>query len=268
MPGVRERARRIVGARRLFPSKEEQIWLVLAARKEDAKEAEFARNRLWAGCERLLIKVIRKTISNSYDQQEALHWAWLEIFLPAIGRYNPEAGMTFFNYVANGVSLKLYRWKAQKYLIKIPEHTLLKAMREGAKAPHLEAALKAMFVSSSDSPTFFRQESEDEAPVKEASSSAPPSQTSKKDQIPTEQAALKAILTEVIKEGLKALEPREREVVMLLFGFNGNQLYAQWQIAKLLGTSRSTVGNIQARALKKLGQYILEKFPQARLLEI
>ena len=51
---------------------------------------------------------------------------------------------------------------------------------------------------------------------------------------------------------VKLLSRRERKVLELRFGLEGNQRKTQREIAKLLGISRSYVSRIEKRALTKL----------------
>ncbi len=50
----------------------------------------------------------------------------------------------------------------------------------------------------------------------------------------------------------KALDDREKEIVVLRYGLNGKKEMTQWEIGKLLGISRSYVSRIEKKALGKL----------------
>ncbi len=49
-----------------------------------------------------------------------------------------------------------------------------------------------------------------------------------------------------------ALEPRERQVILLRYGLTGNEPLPQHEVARLLGISRSYVSRIEKKALTKL----------------
>lgn len=58
-----------------------------------------------------------------------------------------------------------------------------------------------------------------------------------------------------------ALEPREREILLLRYGLSGRQPLAQREVAELCGISRSYVSRIEKKALKKLSACFDEKEP-------
>ncbi len=55
-----------------------------------------------------------------------------------------------------------------------------------------------------------------------------------------------------IKEGLKILTPREKEIIMRRYGLNDYDKMTQKEIAKSLNISRSYVSRIEKRAISKL----------------
>lgn len=63
-----------------------------------------------------------------------------------------------------------------------------------------------------------------------------------------------ALLRNAVNE---ALTDREKKVVIMRYGLFGSMVYAQREIGKLLGISRSYVSRIEKRALKKLNAYML-----------
>lgn len=58
-------------------------------------------------------------------------------------------------------------------------------------------------------------------------------------------------------ENLKAeLDPRERKVIVMRYGLIDGRCYAQREVAKILGISRSYVSRIEKKAIEKLGKGI------------
>ncbi|MBR5188253.1 MAG: sigma-70 family RNA polymerase sigma factor, partial [Clostridia bacterium] len=58
----------------------------------------------------------------------------------------------------------------------------------------------------------------------------------------------------------RMLEPREREIIVLRYGLNGNKPITQREAADLLGISRSYVSRIEKAALEKIAKN-LERMP-------
>ena len=57
---------------------------------------------------------------------------------------------------------------------------------------------------------------------------------------------------ELLKEYLKVLNPRERRIIDMRYGFNNNEELTQKEIAKIMGISRSYVSRIEKRAITKI----------------
>ena len=57
---------------------------------------------------------------------------------------------------------------------------------------------------------------------------------------------------ELLKEYLKVLNPRERRIIDMRYGFNNNEELTQKEIAKIMGLSRSYVSRIEKRAITKI----------------
>lgn len=65
---------------------------------------------------------------------------------------------------------------------------------------------------------------------------------------------------QLLKDYIKVLTDREREIIILRYGLNGNKEYTQKEIAKKLKISRSYVSRIEKRALvKMLKEFITNK---------
>lgn len=56
----------------------------------------------------------------------------------------------------------------------------------------------------------------------------------------------------LLKEYIKCLNPREKEILIKRYGLNNNDEETQKEIAKELGISRSYVSRIEKRALTKI----------------
>lgn len=58
--------------------------------------------------------------------------------------------------------------------------------------------------------------------------------------------------SQLIFRALQVLEPREKEIIRLRYGLNGNPPLTQREVAKLHGISRSYISRIEKKALLKL----------------
>jgi len=61
---------------------------------------------------------------------------------------------------------------------------------------------------------------------------------------------------ELIKHGMQYLNPRERDIVRLYFGIDGENPHTLEDIGKMMGLSRERVRQLRNRALDKLRNYI------------
>ncbi|HDI83723.1 MAG TPA: sigma-70 family RNA polymerase sigma factor, partial [candidate division WOR-3 bacterium] len=61
---------------------------------------------------------------------------------------------------------------------------------------------------------------------------------------------------ELIKQGMQYLNPRERDIVRLYFGIDGENPHTLEDIGKMMGLSRERVRQLRNRALDKLRNYI------------
>lgn len=65
------------------------------------------------------------------------------------------------------------------------------------------------------------------------------------------------ILTEIQKFVRQKLKPRERKVMEMRYGLNGDIPHTQLEVAELLNISRSYVSRIEKKAIKKISDYII-----------
>ena len=56
---------------------------------------------------------------------------------------------------------------------------------------------------------------------------------------------------------LSSLKPREKKVMELRYGLNGEKPHTQLEVADMLDISRSYVSRIEKKAIKKISDYIL-----------
>ena len=64
---------------------------------------------------------------------------------------------------------------------------------------------------------------------------------------------------ELLKEYLKLLTPREKEIIIRRYGLNNKDEQTQKQIAKSLNISRSYVSRIETRAITKILRQFIKK---------
>ena len=69
---------------------------------------------------------------------------------------------------------------------------------------------------------------------------------------------LKIKIKKMYEKMEKVLKERERKILEMRYGLNGNKPITQHQIAKMLGISRSYVSRIETKAIGKLAKEIKE----------
>ena len=69
---------------------------------------------------------------------------------------------------------------------------------------------------------------------------------------------LKFKIKELYNNMKKVLEDREKKIIEMRFGLNGEKIKTQREIAKILNISRSYVSRIETRAIDKLSKEIKE----------
>ena len=69
---------------------------------------------------------------------------------------------------------------------------------------------------------------------------------------------LKFKIKELYNNMKKVLEDREKKIIEMRFGLNGEKIKTQREIAKILNISRSYVSRIETRAINKLSKEIKE----------
>ncbi|MBQ8398762.1 MAG: sigma-70 family RNA polymerase sigma factor, partial [Clostridia bacterium] len=62
--------------------------------------------------------------------------------------------------------------------------------------------------------------------------------------------------TKAISYIMRELEPRERSILVLRYGLNGEEPLTQREIAKKMGISRSYVSRLEKGALSKINEYL------------
>ena len=65
------------------------------------------------------------------------------------------------------------------------------------------------------------------------------------------------IMTDIKKYVSTRLKPREKKVMELRYGLNGERPHTQLEVADILNISRSYVSRIEKKAIKKISDYIL-----------
>ena len=73
-----------------------------------------------------------------------------------------------------------------------------------------------------------------------------------KETIGFHHAASNVMLRKRLKEALKTLAPREREIIKMRFGLENGYEYTLEEVGKCWGVTRERVRQIEAKALKKL----------------
>ena len=63
----------------------------------------------------------------------------------------------------------------------------------------------------------------------------------------------KNITYKIIREIVKELPSRDREIIMLHFGFYNNKIHTQKEIADMMSISQSYVSRLITKIVKKLG---------------
>ena len=73
-----------------------------------------------------------------------------------------------------------------------------------------------------------------------------------------EEVDLKMKIKKLYKKMKEVLKDRERTIIELRFGLDGNKPKTQHEIADMMGISRSYVSRIETKAIGKLGKEFIE----------
>jgi len=63
---------------------------------------------------------------------------------------------------------------------------------------------------------------------------------------------------ESIRRAVRDLQPRERKIIELRYGFSGNREYTQNEVADILGISQSYISRLEKRIIDKLRRQIVD----------
>ena len=173
------------------------------------------------------------------------------IMYDSFTRFNPGRGVKLSTYVNSRMN-KLYRYVNERQNIgRIPEHRALKITSFKAAQGELEQRLHREPNAAELADELGWDLKEIERLTKEL----------RKDIILTEdfrdfsfhaQNQKQHVLNMVYYE----LDPREKKVFELVTGFGGKRIKSTKEIAKKLGVSAPTVGNIKKRIAKKVERYM------------
>ena len=65
-------------------------------------------------------------------------------------------------------------------------------------------------------------------------------------------------IMQIIYNIIEELPERDKQIIELLFGLNGNKAYTQNEIAKIIGVCQSRISRLSTRALKMLRDKLIE----------
>ncbi|MGH9280090.1 MAG: sigma-70 family RNA polymerase sigma factor [Acidimicrobiales bacterium] len=236
-----------------------------AALKDTVEAAEHARDRFVRANLRLVVSVARQWTGTDLPLLDLIQEGNVGL-LRAVERFDHRRGFRFSTYATWWIRQAIRRGVANNArLVRLPVHAgeaLARVMHElrdleqhpSDGSPVLEAlavrtglpaAQVAMLLGQAPAPASLSEpvgEGRDELAAAVADPSARP----------TADAAIAALLPTEVRRLLAVLDARDRTVMALRFGLNGDEPWSLDAIGRALGLSREGVRQSQARALRAL----------------
>jgi RNA polymerase primary sigma factor len=250
-------------------SLESQCELVEMARNGD----EEAKIILFGSLKGLIVKNILKPYGVPFDSWDDAMSSCYIGFENALKRYNSEHGAKFSTYAFYWLRLELVLWLKEQSVIRLPSKIggLVKKLQEYLLAiPGNDQWPWKVTVEGVQG--FCKKMGCTESMAKNIINSYrllnPEAYSSGNDGAfngsQVEYGAFELIKAEVLKVAMKkALTTRERDVLELRFGLNGERPQEQPEIGlELGGISKQSVSATEQRGLRKLKEFLLANHPE------
>ena len=260
---------RQAGEAELLTKAEEQE---LAVRAKNG--CDDAKNRLICSNLRLVISIAKRYAAStkSLELLDLIQEGNLGL-LKAVERYDPSMGFRFSTYATWWIRQAITRGIAdQDRMIRLPAHIGEKLRQIRAATQQPGAAFQAENYEQISGQTGIPMEKVEQmlqlsvpvlsldVPVDEEQSTTLGDFIEDQSSAMTEEAAVDLLMKAEIERQLSTLMPRERMILYLRFGLNGNEPCTLEEAGNYFGVTRERIRQIEGKALRKLRHPVRSKY--------